>query len=221
MDIHKFLEKLEVERSIAILRTDDQAKARDAMEAAVRGGFCFIEFTLSIPGALDLINEFRSRDGLIVGVGTVLTADQARDAIHAGAQFLVSPVLNDTFIRIALENGLPAIPGTHTPTEMWKAYQAGAPLQKVFPSPAGGPDYLQAVLGPMPFLRLVPTHWVNLDNYEKYLNAGAFALGFTRSLFDPSDIKAGRMNRIEQRARAIHQGIHRWSVGVKKKNGIL
>ena len=118
--------------------------------AAVQGGFKVIEFTLSCPQPFDLIEKFAQQDDLIVGAGTVLRPEDARRAVEAGAKFIVSPVVDEAVIEKAVELGAVAMPGTHTPTEMLRAHRAGAQLQKLFPCPAGGPDYLASMLGPMP-----------------------------------------------------------------------
>ena len=203
MIISEFVDFLGRERALAILRTDDLPRAKAAMEAAARGGFRVLEFTMSIPGVFELVQEFAARDDIVVGVGTVLTHADAVAACECGASFLVSPVVDEPIVRAGLERGVAVIPGTHTPTEMLRAYRAGAPLQKLFPAPAGGPAYVRSVLGPMPFLRLVPTNGVTPENAREWLEAGAYALGFTRPLFSLEDLKEERWDRIEARAREI------------------
>jgi len=135
-----FLAELKRQRATAILRTNSQAVAAAAMEAAVRGGFRHLEFTLTTPGALELVTEFSRRPDLVVGAGTVLTVENAKGAVRAGARFLVSPVMDEEVVRAAVDLGAVAIPGCHTPTELLRAHRAGAALQKLFPAPAGGPD---------------------------------------------------------------------------------
>jgi len=203
MTPERFVARLGEVRASAILRCPAQKAAASAMDAAVRGGFRIVEFTLTIPGALDLVEEFSRRGDLIVGAGTVLTADEARAAVGRGARFLVSPVIDPEVIAAGLSTGVAFIPGCHTPTEMLAAHRAGAPLQKLFPAPGIGPAYVRACLGPLPFLRLVPTHGVDAANARAWLDAGAFAVGFTHALFDAGDIKAGRFDRIEERARTL------------------
>ncbi len=198
-----FLAELARQRATAILRTDDQAKAAAAMDAAVRGGFRHLEFTLTTPGALELIAEFARRPELVVGAGTVLTVDDARAAVRAGARFVVSPVIDEEVVRAAVDLGAVAVPGCHTPSEMLRAHRAGAALQKLFPAPAGGPEYVRAVLAPMPFLRILPTNGVTRDNAADYLAAGAVAVGFVTSLFPAEDLAAGRFERVEERARTF------------------
>ena len=199
----EFLAFLETRRASAILRTTIADAARPAMEAAVRGGFEVIEFTLTTPGAFELIGEFAARPGIVVGAGTVLTTVDADRAVKAGARFLVSPVVDEAVIDAAKSLGVAVMPGTHTPTEMLRAHRAGAQLQKLFPAPGIGAPYVKACMGPMPFLRIVPTSGVDDSNAAEYLAAGAFAVGFVAPLFDPDDVAAGRFDRIEQRARTL------------------
>lgn len=177
-------------RACAILRTDDKSKARRLMEAAVRGGFRIVEFTLTIPGAFDLISEFSKKDGLVVGAGTVLTVEQARGAVKAGARFLVSPVTDEAVIRAAVDLGVAVMPGAHTPTEMLRAHRAGAQLVKLFPSPGAGPAYIRQIRGPLPFLKVVPTSGVDVSNAAAFLEAGAWAVGLVGSLFEAKDVEA-------------------------------
>ncbi len=203
MNPDRFVARLGEVKASAILRCPSREAAASAMEAAVRGGFRIVEFTLTIPGALDLVAEFARRPELIVGAGTVLTPDEARAAVKRGAQFLVSPVMDQEVIAAGLSAGVAFIPGCHTPTEMLAAHRAGAPLQKLFPAPGIGPAYVRACLGPLPFLKLVPTHGVEATNARAWLDAGAYAVGFTHALFDAGDIQGGRFERIEERARAL------------------
>lgn len=195
-----FVTRLREQKASAILRTAHAERAAPAMQAAVAGGFRIVEFTLTIPGALDLIREFSSDARLIVGAGTVLEVDEARRAVDAGAKFLVSPVVDEAVIAAANEMNIAIMPGTHTPTEMLRAYRCGAKLQKLFPAPGIGPAYVKACLGPMPFLNIVPTHGVHENNAASYLKAGAHAVGFVASLFQGADIDAQRYDAIEQRA---------------------
>jgi Entner-Doudoroff aldolase len=190
-------------KASAILRTSEEAAAGPAMEAAVRGGLRIVEFTLTTPGAYDRIAEFAARDGLVVGAGTVLEVEQARQAVKAGARFLVSPVTDEAVIEEARALGVAVMPGAHTPTEMLRAHRAGAQLQKLFPAPGQGPAFVRACLGPLPFLRIVPTNGVTVENAGAWLAAGAHALGFVAPLFDRDEVLSGQVDRIEARARAL------------------
>jgi 2-dehydro-3-deoxyphosphogluconate aldolase/(4S)-4-hydroxy-2-oxoglutarate aldolase len=170
------------------------------MRAAVRAGFRVVEFTTNTPDAMGLIAEFSRDESLVVGAGTVLTVDQARTAVEAGARFLVSPVVDLEVIAEARRLGVASMPGTYSPTEMWQAHRAGAELQKLFPVTAAGPVHVSSVLGPMPFLRIVPTNGVEVDNVAAYLEAGAFAVGCVSALFSGGDMAAQAYDRIEARA---------------------
>jgi len=195
-----FIEQFGRVKASAILRTDDQEKAAQAMEAAIRGGFKIIEFTLTVPGVFDLVRDFSRHEDLVVGTGTVMDVKQAQQSVEAGARFLVSPVVDEAVIGAATELGVASMPGTHTPTEMLRAHRAGAQLCKLFPCPHGGPDWVRSVLGPMPFLKIVPTNGVDQHNAGDWIAAGAFAAGFVAPLFAPADIAAGRWDAIEERA---------------------
>jgi Entner-Doudoroff aldolase len=197
------LHNLREARAIAILRANDHALARDALAAAMRGGFRVLEVTLSTPGAIEIIADLARDKQLLVGAGTVLTVEQARAAVQAGARFVVSPVMDAEVVVEAARLGVIAIPGCGTATELWNAHRAGAPLQKLFPAPAGGPTWLRAILAPMPFLRLIPTNGVDADNAAEWLAAGAFAVGCVRSLFPPEELAARAWDSIERRARAL------------------
>lgn len=191
------------DRVSAIIRTKDRQLACDAMQAAVDGGFKLIEFTLTTPGALKLIESFRSRSGLTVGAGTVLTTQQAREAVSSGAQFLVSPVVDQEVIEQAAELDVACIPGAYTPTEMQTAHRLGATFVKIFPATAGGVDFIKAVLGPLPHLRLFPTAGVTAENFLEYLSAGCAGVGFVRSLFTLKDLDDCDFASIRQRAKTI------------------
>lgn len=190
-------------RCSAILRTQNPSAVQPALTAAIRGGFRIVEVTLNTPNALQHIAELCANPDLTVGAGTVLTVDDAKQAMAAGAKFLVSPVTDAQVITFCRQHELVSVPGTLTPTEMMTAHKAGADLVKLFPGPANGPAFIKALLGPMPFLRVFPTSGVTEENCEQWLQAGAFGLGFVASLFDPADIDARRFDAIEARARRM------------------
>ena len=123
-----FTAALAEHRAVAILRTDDRERAAAAMRAAVDAGFRVVEFTVTTPGALALIAEFSRDPRLTVGAGTVLTPEVAGEAVRAGARFLVSPVLDERVVACARALGVAAVPGCFTPTELWRAHEAGAAI---------------------------------------------------------------------------------------------
>jgi 2-dehydro-3-deoxyphosphogluconate aldolase/(4S)-4-hydroxy-2-oxoglutarate aldolase len=128
---------------------------------------------------------------------------EVRDVVGAGAAFVVSPVVDEAVIAEARRLNVASMPGTQTPTELWRAHELGAPLQKLFPAPGTGPAFVRSVLGPMPFLRIVPTNGVDASNVARYFEAGVFAVGFPAALFLPEDVRESRWDRIEQRARDL------------------
>jgi len=207
MNPEAFLSRFKQAKASAILRTHDTDHARQAMEAAVDGGFRVVEFTFSIPDVLELIREFAAREDLIVGAGTIVTRFEAVQAVEAGARFLVSPVVDEDVIKTAAELGVAMMPGCATPTEMLHAHRLGAQLQKLFPGQASGPLWVKQTLGPLPFLNIVPTSGVDLENALDYLNAGSFAVGFVNSLFVPDEISAGRFDVIRERAAAMIEAV--------------
>jgi len=193
-----------LERKIsAIIRTDDHKVAEQAMQAAVDGGFRVVEFTLTTPGSLNLITQFRENDDLIVGAGTVMSPTIVQEAVEAGAQFLVSPVCNLDVIQEAEKLDVVSIPGTFTATEMETAHRAGADFVKLFPAPENVAEYIRFILAPLPYLKIFPTSGVNLDNMLDVLQAGAAGTGFVRPLFDPEMIRNKNYDGIRQRAEAI------------------
>ena len=198
------------ERITAIIRTKDQALASRAIDASIDGGFRVVEFTLTTPGALTLIEAFARRDGLTVGAGTVLSVEQARDAVAAGGQFLVSPVVDPEVIAEAARLDVPVIPGAYTPTEMERAHGLGADFVKVFPAPAGGTTFIESIRGPLPHLRLFPTAGITPDNFIEYLDVGCAGVGFTRFLFEPEDLAAENFDAIRCRASRITSRLDEW-----------
>ncbi len=188
----------------AIIRTADQTLARDAMRAAVQGGFRAVEFTLTTPGAFELIHEFAGDTELLIGAGTVMTIDDVTNAVNAGARFLVSPICDPEIISAANERNAVTIPGTYTPTEMVTAHRAGADFVKLFPAHANTADFVRSVLGPLPFLHIFPTAGITVENFVDVLRAGAVGVGFVRPLFDPVLMRDRDFSAIEARAKDIH-----------------
>ncbi|MBL0940024.1 MAG: bifunctional 4-hydroxy-2-oxoglutarate aldolase/2-dehydro-3-deoxy-phosphogluconate aldolase [Gemmatimonadaceae bacterium] len=193
--------------AVAVVRLNSVEQARDAVSALAEGGVSAIEVTLTTPGALSLITALAGREGLLVGAGSVLTAEQARQAVDAGARYVVSPVFDADVLATAHTYDVPALPGAYTPTEMMRAYLAGADLVKVFPADTLGPSYLKAVLAPMPFLELMPTGGVTPDNVGTWLGAGAVAVGLGGSLVDAKLVAARDWAALTARARRVSEAV--------------
>jgi 2-dehydro-3-deoxyphosphogluconate aldolase / (4S)-4-hydroxy-2-oxoglutarate aldolase len=184
-------------RSIA----DPVALARTLSEAGIR---C-VEFTFTLDDVLDAI-EAASEAGMAIGAGTVITTSQARDALSAGAQFIVSPVLAPELVAVA-PSDVPVILAGFSPTEVHEATQAGAAAVKLFPSRIGGPDYVRDLLGPLPNCRLMPSGGVGPDNAASYLAAGAVAVYAGSSVVPASGVEAGEHGPIRRRAEALVRSI--------------
>jgi 2-dehydro-3-deoxyphosphogluconate aldolase/(4S)-4-hydroxy-2-oxoglutarate aldolase len=190
---------------IAIVRLPEASSAAPVASAVHRGGIRLIEVTLTTAGALDAIATMREAglDGLSVGMGSVRTADEARDSIAAGAEYLVTPTTNLEVLRAAQEAGVPVVCGAFTPTELDIAHRAGADYVKLFPASVVGPRYLREVLAPMPDLRIVPTGGVNVETIPQFRAAGAVGVGVGSALVDNPTVAAADWAELEGRAKAL------------------
>jgi 2-dehydro-3-deoxyphosphogluconate aldolase/(4S)-4-hydroxy-2-oxoglutarate aldolase len=177
---------------VAIIRLPDLSQPIELSRALVEGGFKVLEFTLNSPGALEAIQKVRAEmPDILVGAGTVLTTDEAKAAIQAGAQFCISPSVKLPIIEVCKQEGVTVIPGAFTPTEIETAWDAGADVVKVFPSRALGPKYIKELRGPFPNIRLMPTGGIERDMIRDFLKAGAIAVGVGGALFNAEVIAKG------------------------------
>lgn len=189
---------------VAIVRLDSGEGLDRVAEALIEGGVTALEFTLTTPGALRALEAAAARhaDRLLLGAGTVLDAETARTAILAGAEFIVAPTTDLPTISLCRRYGKVCLPGAFTPTEMLRAYEAGADLIKLFPATTVGPRYIKDVLAPLPMLRIIPTGGIGADNAADYIRAGAVAVAMGSSLVDNTTVREGRYEVIAERARA-------------------
>lgn len=202
----EILKQILDEKIIAIVRLDSAEHLIKVAEALKAGGISAIEFTLSTPGALEMVKEASAhfRGEALIGAGTVLDPETSRAAILAGAEFIVTPTFNLATIEMCKRYGKPIVAGAMTPTEMLNAWGASADLIKVFPvNSIGGPDYIKSVLAPLPQLRLVPTGGVNADNAASYLKAGAVAVAVGGNLVDKNAVSRGDWQAITAEARRL------------------
>ena len=190
---------------IPVLRAKNIAQGRAVVDAMIAGGVTVVEVTMTVPGAVDLLKELKKAygDKLLLGSGTVTTADQAQATIDAGAEFVVSPSTHPAVIATTKKNGKISCPGALTPTEAITAWEAGADYVKIFPcSAVGGASYLKALLAPFPFLKIIPTGGVTLQTAESFIKAGARALGVGSDLVNLAAVDAGKAETITETARA-------------------
>jgi 2-dehydro-3-deoxyphosphogluconate aldolase/(4S)-4-hydroxy-2-oxoglutarate aldolase len=195
------LDLLARDRVVCIVRANQVADAAGLTAALAGAGIRLIEFTFTIPGVLDVIEEAAEVPGSVIGAGTVLTANHARDAVAAGARFLLTPDVRPDVATAAQACGVPLIMGALTPTELSRAFELGAAAVKVFPARIGGPSYLRDLLGPFPGARLIPTGGVGVANARGFLEAGAFAVGAGTDVVQPSLVERGDHEAIAERAR--------------------
>jgi 2-dehydro-3-deoxyphosphogluconate aldolase/(4S)-4-hydroxy-2-oxoglutarate aldolase len=190
---------------IPVLRAKSVAQGRAVVDAMVAGGVTVVEVTMTVPGAIDLIKELKKAYGseLLLGSGTVTTADQAQATIDAGAEFVVSPSLHPAVIAKTKANKKISCPGALTPTEAITAWDSGADYVKIFPcSAVGGASYLKSLLAPFPHLKLIPTGGVTLETAASFIKAGARALGVGSDLVNLAAVDAGNAETITETARA-------------------
>jgi len=196
---------------IPVVRATTADEAMRAIDAIREGGIAVLEITMTVPGAVGVIEQVAARfgNGALVGAGTVLDAETARDCVSAGAQFIVSPALNMETIAYCREQDVAVMPGALTPTEVVQAWNAGADFVKVFPAGAvGGASYLKALKAPLPQIELVPTGGVSLKTAADFIKAGAAALGVGADLVDIKAIREGQAGIITERAKQFVQIVH-------------
>lgn len=200
---------IERDRAVAVVRTDEPDKLVPIAHALRDGGIACIEVTMTVPGAIDGIRAVSDALGttVLVGAGSVTDADTTRAAIDAGARYVVSPVFKPEVLDAAHQAGAAAMPGCFTPTEILMAHEAGADVVKVFPAGVLGMGFIRAVLAPLPYLRLMPTGGVSLDNATDWLRAGAVAVGAGSALVDTEAIAAGDWDRLTANARRLRASV--------------
>ncbi len=187
---------------VAIIRATSGDQLVNVARALYEGGIDVIEVTFTVPNVLEILAAVRKDLGskILLGAGTVLDPETARAALLAGAEFLVSPSLNLDVIKVCKRYSKLVMPGAFTPTEIVTAWEAGADIVKVFPADCVGPNYLKALRGPLPHVRLLPTGGVDLKTLPEFFKAGACAVGLGSQLVEKAAVEAGDMNRIRDLA---------------------
>jgi len=177
---------------IGILRGNGKKEIDGIMRIYGASGLTTIEITLNTPNALEILREMVSRYGgqLNIGAGTICTEDDLNNALEAGAQFIVTPILDVSLIRRCKTLGVPIFAGAFTPTEIYQAWSAGATMVKVFPAAQLGPGYLAQLKGPLNAIKLLPTGGINLNNMKEFMDAGADGFGLGSSLMEKRYIAA-------------------------------
>ena len=194
---------------VAVIRLQDPSKLRAVIDALAGGGVHAIEVTMTVPGALRLIEEVAPTlpPGCVLGAGTILDPETARLAILAGARYIVGPVFNPAVIALCHRYDVAAVPGCFSPTEILAAWEGGADIVKVFPATALGPGYFKDIHGPLPQVRLMPTGGVTLENAGEWIAAGAVAVGVGTALVDRKAIDAGDYAAITAKAARLVEAV--------------
>ena len=188
---------------IAIVRAQQPMQVVPMFEALIAGGIIAIEITLTTPNALAAIREAREKVGerSLVGVGTVIDAASCRAAIDVGAEFIVTPICRTDLVAIARAAERPIMLGAYTPTEAQLAHEAGADFVKIFPADTLGPDFVKALLAPLPHLRIVPTGGVDVNNISDFFQAGCAAVGVGSALVSARILQDAGWPELTRRAR--------------------
>jgi 2-dehydro-3-deoxyphosphogluconate aldolase/(4S)-4-hydroxy-2-oxoglutarate aldolase len=215
---HDFIRLLKEERIIAIIRGVPKDKGEPIADALVKGGISFLEITLNNDGALNMIAELKEKykDRLYIGAGTVLDVSMAKEAVAAGAEYLISPNLDEDVLQYALDIGIDVWPGTMTPTEIAKAHKLGAKAVKVFPTGTLGVNYIKEIRGPLNHIDMIATGGINLENIKEVLNNGAIAVGLGGNLVNKKLVEEGKYEELTNLAKAfVNAAKEVGSVGIK------
>lgn len=200
------LEAVRAQRVVPLFYEADAARAADAVAGLADGGARIVEFTLRGPGAVRVLAHLASvaPAGVVLGAGSVPDADTARQALDAGAAFLVGPNGNPAVAALCTDHDVAYVPGTLTPTEMVVARSWGCDLIKLFPaSSVGGPAYVKAVRGPLPDLQLMATGGIGAGDVRAYLAAGAAGVGMGSELVRKDWVRSGDGASLAAAMRAV------------------
>jgi 2-dehydro-3-deoxyphosphogluconate aldolase/(4S)-4-hydroxy-2-oxoglutarate aldolase len=205
MNQQKGLKEINATRIIAIIRGVEDKHMSSVAKALYQGGLTVMEVTLNTPGALAIIKRLQEEFGetMYIGAGTVLDLEDAQNAVEAGAAFLVTPNIDEEVIRFASEAGIPIFPGAMTPTEIVRAWKAGATAVKVFPSASLGITYIKELMGPLNHIPLIAVGGVNEGNISEFLGIGCYGLGIGGSLINLKEIEAGNYGWITEKAASL------------------
>lgn len=185
IDHRTFTDKLLVLPVIGIIRNKTPEEVRSILPLYAASGLTTVEITMNTPEAEEMIAAgLKAHTGLSIGAGTVCNMTELARALEAGAQFIVTPNLDEDVVRSCVQRQVPVFPGVYTPTEIYKAWSLGATMVKMFPANALGTSYIKELKGPMGHIRLMATGGINLDNCVDFLQAGASAVGIGSQLFD-------------------------------------
>jgi 2-dehydro-3-deoxyphosphogluconate aldolase/(4S)-4-hydroxy-2-oxoglutarate aldolase len=189
---------------VPVVRAQGPDEAMKVVDAIREGGVPVLEITMTVPGAIGVMEQLARKfgDDVLLGAGTVLDPETARACILAGARFVVSPALNLATIEMCRRYSVAVLPGALTPTEVVAAWQAGADVVKVFPCGAlGGASYIKSLKAPLPHVEMIPTGGVSVKTAADFIKAGSLALGVGADLVDTKAIREGNAKLVTEKAR--------------------
>ena len=189
---------------VPVVRAESADEASRVVDAIREGGVSIFEITMTVPGAIGVMEQVARRFGseVVVGAGTVLDAETARACILSGARFIVGPALDRGTIEMCRRYSVPVMPGALTPTEVVAAWSAGADVVKVFPCGAlGGASYIKSLKAPLPHIDLIPTGGVSVKTAADFIRAGSLALGVGADLVDTKAVREGQAALVTEKAR--------------------
>jgi len=206
----ELLSNLMNEKIIAIIRGIPKGTGELTAKALEDGGISFLEITLNTEGALQMIDELKGKFGsrLRIGAGTVLNLEMAKESVAAGAEYIISPNLDEAVLTYGLEQGIEVWPGTLTPSEIVRAHNLGATAVKVFPIGSMGVKYIKDLRAPLPHIPMIATGGINMDNIQDVLQYGATGVGLGGNLVDNGLIRKGDFEQITRLAKAYTRLAH-------------
>ncbi len=203
--------KAELRRTgvVAVIRMTETADLVAVARALAEGGVRFVEITMTVPDAIEVIRDAVTvlGDEVLIGAGTVIDGPTAERALDAGAAFVVGPCVVPEVIATCRRRDMSVVPGALTPTEILQAWNAGADVVKVFPGRVATPGYFEDLRGPLPHIPLMPTGNVDLGTTPEYIRAGAIAVGVGKALVDLGAVRAGDMGKVTSAARAFRRAV--------------
>ena len=183
---------------VSVIRAESAREATEKAKAMIEGGIKVFEITVEKGKLIPAVEELCKNKDITVMAGGIITAMRAQECINKGAQAIVSPVFQGSLLKFCLGQKIPHIATVSTPNEAYSAWKSRIPIIKIFPAKSmGHVEYIEDILRPMPFLNLMPSGGITLDDFTQYLNAGAVAVGMGRCLYKNAD----SLSEITQRAK--------------------
>lgn len=184
---------------VGIIRNVDAEDVKTILPICIETGLTTVEITMNTPGASNMIREaIEQHEGkLNIGAGTVCNKIDLEEALNAGSQFIVTPIIDKKVIKSCVKKGVPIFPGAYTPSEIYRAWSLGAPMIKIYPATSLGPEYIKDVKAPLNNIKLLPTGGVSLQNLVDFKKAGADGFGIGSQLFDKSLIKNKKWDELK------------------------